>query len=170
MKVDWQILKKRGNFRPTLTYTITLEPFEKKLAVHAVWVESHIPEIPNPSQRYCLPGENERSPVWIPSEFHRLQVPFFKIGERRDFMRLPFRESGEYPEVESSFLALRNAYETVVKTVYGKEPIHQRGALDMSPETRTCVAARVTADRLLNLFEPASETCAASAFIGKKTG
>lgn len=167
MKIDWQITKKRGNFRPTLKYAIGLESFEKKLAMQAVWVESRIPEIPNPSQRYCLPGENERSPLWKPSGFHRLQVPFFKTGERRDFLRLPYRESGEYPEVETSFRALRNAYEAVVRRVYGQGPIEQAGSLDMSPETRTCVAARVTAERLLDLFGPATGT---GPFAEKRTG
>lgn len=153
MKIDWKITKKRGNFRPALTYTIVLESFEKKLAMHAVWVESSLPEIPKSHAGYCLPGENERHPEWRPSSFHRFQVPFFKNGECRGFLRLPFRESGEYPEVEASFKALRQAYEAAVCKVYGSTPIADTGTLDMSSEAKEQVAAKVTADRLLSLFD-----------------
>ncbi len=171
MKIDWQITKKRGNFRPILKYAMVLESFERKLAVQAVWVKSLIPQIPNAGHSYCLPGENERHPLWMPSEFHRLQVPFFKTGERRDFLRLPFRESGQYPEVEASFVSLRSAYETVVQKVYGQDSIDQEGRLDMSSETKACVAAKVTADRLLNLFgPPAGVAAGTSPFMERKAG
>ncbi len=62
MQITWNIQKKRGNFRPCLNYSLILESFEKKLAINAIQIETLIPQIPNPHQNYCMPGENERSP------------------------------------------------------------------------------------------------------------
>lgn len=152
MKVDWQIKKKRGNFRPRLIYTITLESFEKKLAIHAVQVESHIPMIPSSHLSYCLPGEHERNPSWKPDRYHVFQVPYFKDGYTDGFIRLPFKDSGHYPEVVSSFKKLREAYEKKVISVYACPPLEQTGSLDISEDTRSQIASRVTADRLLSLF------------------
>lgn len=154
MQIDWKITKKRGNHRPTLNYTITLEAFEKKLAIHAVNVQSRIPEIPNSHESFCLPGENERHCEWCPKGFHRIQVPYFKKGVSHEFIRLPFRESGEYPEVEASFKALREHYETQVRHAYGHSPFETQGSLGITRVTRKQVAAKVTAERLLGLFSP----------------
>lgn len=152
MKINWQIKKKRGNFRPRLTYTITLESFEKKLAIHAVQVESHIPMIPSSHLSYCMPGEHERSPSWKPDRYHVFQVPYFKDGYIDGFIRLPFKDSGQYPEVVASFKKLREAYEKKVISVYAHPPLEQTGSLDISKDTRSQIASRVTADRLLSLF------------------
>lgn len=152
MKINWQIKKKRGNFRPRLTYAITLESFEKELAIHAVQVESHIPMIPRSHLSYCLPGQHERSVSWKPHRYHVFQVPYFKDGHMDGFIRLPFKESGQYPEVVSSFKKLRKEYEKKVCNVYAHPPMDQTGSLDISEETRTRIASRVTANRLLSIF------------------
>ncbi|NDY74492.1 hypothetical protein DO021_21685 [Desulfobacter hydrogenophilus] len=152
MKISWEIKKKRGNYRPVLTYTMTLESFEKSLAIHAVSVKSFIPRLPRPHENFCLPGENERHPHWIPKRFHIFQVPYFKAGETSGFIRLPYRESGKYPEVETSFRQLRDTYEEKVCEAYGQGPFENRGNLDISAETREHVAAKVTANRLLAIF------------------
>ncbi len=152
MKIDWTIKKKRGNFRPWLTYEITLESFEKELAIHAVQIQSQIPVIPSAHLSYCLPGEHERSLIWKPDRFHVLQVPYFKDGYTDGFIRLPFKESAEYPEVELSFKKLREEYEKKVRKVYAHPPLEQTGSLDISDETRRVIASKVTANRLLSLF------------------
>ncbi|WDP92751.1 MAG: hypothetical protein HUN04_24730 [Desulfobacter sp.] len=152
MKINWKIRKKRGNYRPVLNYTMTLEPFEKSLAIQAVSIQSFIPEIPRPHESFCLPGKNERHQAWIPDRFHCLQVPYFKSGETRGFIRLPYRASGEYPEVEASFRELRDKYEEKVCIAYGQAPFETGGELDISSHTREVVAARVAADRLLAVF------------------
>ena len=152
MRIKWQIKKKRGNFRPTLNYTITLESFEKNLAIHSVGLETQIPELPSAHKSYCLPGENERHPLWSPKRFHWIQVPYFKTGRVSEFIRLPFRESRDYPEVEESFRELRRIYEEKVCEAYGQSPFEQNGSLDITPSTQKKVAARVTADRLMGLF------------------
>lgn len=152
MKINWTIAKKRGNFRPSLNYRITLEAFEKKLAVNAVSIKSTIPEIPNPHQGFCLPDTNERIPHWEASNCHYLSVPYFKKGEVNGFIRLPFRESREYPEVAASFQTLRESYETVVRQAYGQEPLHLENELDMSRRTKQEIAATITAATLFNNF------------------
>ena len=152
MEINWQIKKKRGNFRPRLTYTITLESFEKKLAIHAVQVESHLPMIPSSHLSYCLPGQHERSLSWKPGRYHVFQVPYFKDGYIDGFIRLPFKDSGQYPEVVSSFKKLREEYEKKVRSVYAHPPLEQTCSLDISEDTRSRIASRVTASRLLSLF------------------
>jgi len=152
MEINWQIKKKRGNFRPRLTYTITLESFEKKLAIHAVQVESHIPMIPSSHLSYCLPGQHERILSWKPDRYHVFQVPYFKDGYIDGFIRLPFKDSGQYPEVVSSFKKLREEYEKKMRSVYAHPPLEQTGSLDISEDTRSRIASRVTANRLLSLF------------------
>ncbi|WP_051957960.1 hypothetical protein [Desulfobacter vibrioformis] len=152
MKVNWKIRKKRGNFRPRLTYTISLDAYEKKLAIHAVQVESHIPMIPGSHLSYCLPGEHERSMSWKPDRYHVLQVPYFKDGYIDGFIRLPFKESGQYPEVVSSFEKLREEYEKKVCMVYAHPPLEQTGSLDTTDDTRSRIASTVTANRLLSMI------------------
>ena len=152
MQIKWSITKKRGNFRPSLNYQIILESFEKKMAVNALNIQSLIPEIPNSHLSFCLPGENERSLNWQPPGFHYLSVPFFKTGKISEFIRLPFRASGKYPEVEVSFKILRQAYEELVLNVYGQAPFEQKGELDICRSTKKKISAMVTADRLLSLY------------------
>lgn len=152
MRIKWTINKKRGNFRPCLNYTITLETFEKDLAVNALTIKSLIPRIPNPTQAFCLPGTDERDASWTAGDYHHISVPYFKNGEVREFIRLPFRESGRYPEVEASFKLLRQAYEDVVQAAYSRSPICQQGEMDISGDTKKVIAARVAGSKLLNLY------------------
>lgn len=155
MRIQWTIEKKRGNFRPTLTYTITLETFEKELAVNALSIKSRIPRIPNSHCHFCLPGEDERDASWTPERYHYISVPsvtYLKNGEIRKVIRLPFREHGEYPEIEESFESIRNSYEDIVKQAYSHSPISERGEMNISAETRKIIAARVVGAKLLNLY------------------
>ncbi len=149
MRISWTIEKERGNFRPRLSYLLELEEYERRLAVDAANVRSLIPRIEAPYKIYCLPDCYERAPGWEPVDYHRLTAPFFRDGRRTGFIRLPFRESHSYPEVERSFALLREAHEEVVCRAYNWEPISEAGVLDVSPEGRRAIAARVTAARML---------------------
>ncbi|PIE69645.1 MAG: hypothetical protein CSA21_01215 [Deltaproteobacteria bacterium] len=80
-----------------------------------------------------------------------ISVPFYREGELEGFFRLPFRESGEYPEVEESFLLLREKYEQIIREAYAHEPIDIRGELDLSAETKKAIAAKLTAKKILSL-------------------
>ncbi len=151
MKIQWKIEKKRGNFRPTLKYTISLEEHERAIAVESVQIKSSIPRIPEPGRGWCMPGEYERAENWTPTEFHFLAVPWFKTAVNSDFLRLPFRNSGEYPEVEESFSRLRQKYEEIVRKTYGWEPICQKGEMETSKQTKEAIAARLAAMQMLAL-------------------
>ncbi|WP_310598654.1 hypothetical protein [Desulfobulbus sp.] len=149
MRIVWQIEKQRGNYRPSLNFTLELEEYEQRLAVEAVNVRSLIPRIEAPHQMYCLPGRFERAAGWCPLDYHWLAAPFFRDGSRHGFIRLPFRESGSYPEVEQSFTLLRETHEEVVRQAYSWEPISESHRMDISPDGRRAIAAKLTAERLL---------------------
>ncbi len=149
MRIVWRIEKQRGNYRPCLSYVLELEEYEQRLAVEAVNIRSLIPRIEVPNETYCLPDCYERASGWKPADYHWLTAPFFRDGRRNGFIRLPFRESGSYPEVERSFALLREAHEQVVRRAYNWEPINEVGRMDVSADGRRAIAARVTADRLL---------------------
>ena len=46
MHIEWNITKRRGNIRPILHYTVTLEEHERELALPFIRVVSTIPEPP----------------------------------------------------------------------------------------------------------------------------
>jgi hypothetical protein len=149
MRIVWNIEKQRGNHRPRLSYTLELEEYEQRMAVEAVNIRSFIPRIEAPHQTYCLPECFERAAGWRPLDYHWLTAPFFRDGVRNGFIRLPFRESGSYPEVEQSFALLREAHEQVVRRAYNWGPISEAGRLDLSLDSRRAIAASLTAERLL---------------------
>ncbi|PIE58660.1 MAG: hypothetical protein CSA33_01800 [Desulfobulbus propionicus] len=149
MNIQWSIDKRRGNYRPTLTYVITLEEHELAIAMHSVSITSSIPRIPNSGRAWCMPGCDERALNWSPKEFHQLHVPYFKTGMTNDFIRLPFREHDHYPEVEASFSDLRQTYEQVVAQVYAFKPFRQEQTMDMTSATKQKIAATLTAQKML---------------------
>ena len=151
MKIKWEIEKKRGNLRPLLHYTITLEAFETALAPPPVTITSHLPKVPAESQRHCLPGQNERKEDWKPEALHPLTTPFFKDGTRSETLRLPWRETPDYPEVEASFLALREKFEDELKRAYDSAPISIQKELGITAETRHHVVSGVAAERFLRV-------------------
>ncbi|MHC1752733.1 hypothetical protein [Humidesulfovibrio sp.] len=150
MNIDWVITKKRGNFRPVLQYTIKLSDFERELGMPMVRLQSYIPKPPEPSWEYCWPGQNERG-EWTPAEFHQLATPAHKTGEAVDVLKLPWRENGEYPEVEASFQALREAFELVLEETTRSAPLRLCGCLETSTQTRRVIAPAFAAERLLRL-------------------
>ncbi len=149
MQIKWDIDRKRGNYRPTLKFVITLEEHERSIAMHAVSVQSMIPRIPNGGRAWCMPGCDERAPGWIPADYHQLHVPYFKTGIIKDFIRLPFQADDTFPEVENSFLLLRDTYEKVVASVYSIEPVNQQKELTTSQKTKEKIAAALTAQKML---------------------
>lgn len=56
MHIEWNITKRRGNIRPVLHYTVTLEEHERELALPFIRVVSTIPEPPDSWQEFCYPG------------------------------------------------------------------------------------------------------------------
>ena len=52
MHIEWNITKRRGNIRPVLHYTVTLEEHERELALPFIRVVSTIPETPDSCQEF----------------------------------------------------------------------------------------------------------------------
>ncbi len=147
MKIKWNINKKRGNFRPVLEYSIELENFECELAVEQVATQSTIPCPPGSWSASCLPGKSERAGEEC--GVHRIYTPDYKTARAEGRLILPWRESGDYPEVEESFLKLRDEFEHKLKAAYDSLPIDNGGVLELSVETRRHLAAGLVSKRFL---------------------
>ena len=147
MIIEWSVSKKRGNHRPVLRYTVRLEEFERDLALPQVMVESEIPKPPEGWEGHCHPGRNERGGA--PCGMYALFTPSHKEGECSASLRLPWREDGEYPEIERSFRRLREDFEAVLKSAYDSNPIDLSRSLGLSNATRRHIASGVAACRFL---------------------
>lgn len=150
MRIEWRIDKQRGNLRPVLRYTVSLEPHEKALAVPSVRVQSTIPEPPDSWRPHCYPGESERAGE-ASKGMYVLDAPSHAGRETETTLRLPWREDNEYPEVEASFALLRDACEAQLTRAHASEPMNLRGELRATESLRRHVAPAVVAERLLRL-------------------
>ena len=149
MRIDWKITKKRGNIRPLLTYTVTLEEHEKALALPPLRVRSSIPEPENSWQEYCYPGQMERVDGADGRCCYELEGPSHRGKSWPQTLRLPWRENNAYPEVEASFLAFREAFEAMLAQAYASAPMQEEGSLGASAASRSMVAPGVLAERFL---------------------
>lgn len=147
MIIEWEVKKKRGHARPELFFVIRLETFEREMGVPQVVVESTIPRPPKEYSSFCLPGFAERAGEAC--ENYRLYTPAHDKGVVEGRCRLPWRESGEYPEIEESFRLLRSQFEAVLTKAYNSEPIDIAGRLEMSSEARNHIVSGVAAQRFL---------------------
>lgn len=152
MNIVWNITKKRGNLRPVLNYTTTLTEFEKSIAMPAVRITSTIPRPPDVGWQHCWPGENERG-QWTPAEFHLLMTPSYRSGSLTESLKLPWRENNAYPEVEASFLVLREAFEHVLATSANSKAMQVQGRLETSGLARKSIAPAVAAQRILKVVK-----------------
>ena len=81
MRLHWHIDKKRGNFRPVLTYRVELDDWERELATPALRVTSTIPEPAQSWREYCYPGELERGDA-PPASCYQLEIPPHKSNNK----------------------------------------------------------------------------------------
>ncbi|WP_419779051.1 hypothetical protein [Maridesulfovibrio sp.] len=147
MIIEWNINKKRGNFRPVLSYSIKLEEFEKELGLPQVVMESTIPEPPNSWSASCLPEKCERSGETCST--YRLYTPNHKKGEVEGKFTLPWRTDSDYPEIQDSFTRLRDHFEIILKEAYNSHPVDLNGRLELSEETRKYIAGGLISQRFL---------------------
>lgn len=152
MLIEWTIQKKAGHLRPKLRYEITLEAFEIELAVPMVQITSTIPKPPDAGQHYVWPGTKECGKE-MPDAFYDLCAPSHKTGFRRETLMLPMRRGNDYPEVEDSFLELRRVFEEALLEAYANSAFETRGRLELTPETKRCIAPSVVARRFLALAD-----------------
>ncbi len=150
MRIEWSIEKKRGNLRPILRYTVTLERHEEHLALPMVRVTSTIPEPPSSWQAFCYPDQFERAGV-EPAGHYLLETPNHKRKTGSAELRLPWRPDNRYPEVERSFGALRAAFEAELAAAHHSGPMSERGELVLRPAVREVIAPAVVAERLLKM-------------------
>lgn len=148
MNIEWTITKSRGNYRPILTYTITLTEFEKSLAMPAVRITSTIPKPPEAGWTHCWPDQHERAD-WTPSEFYQLMTPSHKTRDTRVTIKLPWRESNDYPEVETSLAALRDAFEQTLVASMNSTALEQSGSMETSITAKRNIAPTFAAERIL---------------------
>jgi len=148
VNINWTITKARGNYRPSLRYTIALTDFERELAMPAVRIVSPIPKPPDAGWTHCWPGQNERGD-WTPSEFHLLMTPSHRDGSLEGELRLPWRPLNVYPEVEQGFELLREAFEKVLAESSESGPMREQGGLDTSGSARRAIAPAAAAQRIL---------------------
>jgi hypothetical protein len=148
MNIDWSISKKRGNYRPVLTYTITLTEFEKSLAMPSVRITSTIPVPPESGWTHCWPDQHERTD-WTPSEYYQLMSPSHKAKDTLVTLKLPWRESNAYPEVEESLAALRDAFEKVLIDSMNSTAVTMKGNLTTCASAKGVIAPTFAAERIL---------------------
>ena len=157
MHIEWTITKKRGWLRPTLTYTITLEAHEKALALPEVSVLSSIPKPEEERQEHCPPGRFERAASAnigaASGSCHELETPSHTGHPWPRSLRLPWRANNEYPEVEASFLLLRDAFEKELAAAYASLPMQDAGSLRTSDRAKSGIAPGILAERFLQLAE-----------------
>lgn len=149
MQISWQIKKKRGYMRPTLTYTIQLEAHEKALCLPAMRIPSTIAEPIASWQEHCWPGQYERADPPIVGSLYTIDIPSHEGRHWQQSLRLPWRENNEYPEVEETFRSVRTVYEKELMKAYASLPMNEEKSLYASKELQQCLAPGVVAERIL---------------------
>ena len=134
-----------------LTYCVTLEEYEKELALPSLRVASTIPEPPDSWQEYCYPGQMERAEGAKPAACYELESPSHRGKSWPQTLRLPWREDNAYPEVEESFRHFRCAFEAMLREAYASAPMNEERSLASSDAARVHVAPGVAAARFLRM-------------------
>ena len=137
MRITWKITKPRGVFRPELTYKLEREGWEAELNIPKVYAQSTIPQPSDPVTRINNERtlENDEG-----TSTHRL------VGSSEpQKIRLPFRQSGEYPEVAESMAILRAEIERRIIQAHDALALDITGELEMTPATKKHVAAYAAA-------------------------
>ena len=156
MKITWKITKKRGYPRPTLTYGISLNEYERALALPPMRVRSRIPEPLDSWQEHCYPGQHERAAQPQYGDMYDLDTPSHKGTHGSQSLRLPWREDNSYPEVEESFRILRDAFEAEVAKAYDSQPMNTEHSLEGTEQYRQYLAPGTVAERFLNFARKAA--------------
>ena len=151
LRITWKIEKKRGNLRPVLTYTVTLEDFERQLATPPLSITSLIPEPPESWQEHCWPGQHERAGQDDAGErpCYQLSIPSHKGRHGSQSLRLPWREDNSYPEVEASFRLLREAFASELERAGASRPMHEENSLELGGTALRSVAPAILGQRFL---------------------
>ncbi len=156
MKIEWKIEKKRGNFRPTLSYSFVIEKFEKALALPPVRILSSIAEPLDSFDEHCYPNQHERAGEPIYKGFYTLTIVSHKGSAWPQKIRLPWREDNNYPEVEESFALLREAYEQELALANESLPMQESASMQISDKANAALAPNVLAEKFLHFAKRSS--------------
>ena len=156
MKIEWKITKKRGNLRPTLSYTFIVDSFEKCLALPPIRICSTIAEPINAWEEHCYPNQYERAENPEYKGFYELSIVPHKGKVWTQEIRLPWRKDNSYPEIESSFKTLRNAFEDELALAYASMPMEEKSFLNISHISTQTVAPAVLAEKFLSFAKQSS--------------
>ncbi len=158
MKIEWKIIKERGNLRPTLSYSLSIEKFEKALALPPVIIQSTIPEPIESWRGYCYPNVDERLDTPLYKGVYRLELVSHKGGNWTQKLCLPWREDNFYPEVEESFKLLRAAFEEELQKANASLPMNESAYLQISDGASQEIAPSVLAEKFLNFARREAST------------
>lgn len=150
MKIEWSIQKKRGNLRPTLSYSFIVEKFEKELALPPVRIISTIYEPLEAWQEHCYPEQYERADTPQYKEYYTLEIISHKGHLWPQKIRLPWREDNNYPEVEESFKRLRDAFESELARANASKPMEENASLQITDHANEVIAPAILAQRFLS--------------------
>ncbi len=156
MKIQWKIIKKRGNLRPTLTYSFVVEDYEKGLAIPPVRIDSYIAEPINSWQEHCYPKEHERAATPTFKGMYSLEIVVHKGNGWPQTLRLPWREDNYYPEIEESFMLLREAFERELALADASLPMEEESFLNVTDQTSQAIAPTVLAEKFLHFAKRSS--------------
>jgi hypothetical protein len=142
MKIEWEIEKQRGNYRPTLKYRVILDKWERELNINKHHVKSTIPA---PAPAHDIPSnmvdEGEE------------KISLYMTSQSSKTIYLPFRRNGEYPEVKESMEKLRDCVEKAIIQAHDSLALNITGSLEMTPATKKHVAAHVAAWKMTQATE-----------------
>lgn len=150
MEIHWSIKKKRGNYRPVLSWTITLTPLEQDLGLAPIAVDTGIPKPETHWEGHCYPDRNERGNSAM-TETWEVSTPSHKSGRAEGQIILPWRQENDYPEVAEGFGRVRNAMEEAVTAAAASRPMDEKGRLELGEMAKKRLAPGVAADRMLRL-------------------
>ena len=149
MKIQWEIIKRRGNHRPVLKYEIELESFEVDLAVPQIVLDSAVSKPPSSWRSYCYPGEDERGGASL--DWYRLVTPSHKKGKVAESLTLAWREpSNDYVDVKAAFERLLHHFELALKSAHDSAPLDLVESLDLTAGTRKHIACGVAKAKILS--------------------
>ena len=109
MKINWEIEKKRGNWRPLLTAKISFEDWETELNIKPVYVKTPFPLTTITGDMYYS-GNTKRGEC---DSRPKTWKKFRTISSEEIKVRLPWRPGAnpQYPEVPIILKALQRKYE-----------------------------------------------------------
>ncbi len=150
MKIEWNIHKKKGNFRPVLHYSFIVEAFERDLALPPIRIKSTIQEPLEVYDEHCYPNTHERAQEPQYKGFYDLEIVSHKGRLWPQEIRLPWREDNNYPEVEESFKMLRQAFEDELASANSSEEMQVSSSLDITEHATLEIAPAILAEKFLD--------------------